>query len=159
MNSLMYKIKFIFLIILLVGITGCDKRNDNLSIVTNKVNIFQKEYNNHNFKKMYEMASDEFKQVMPEEKFYFIMQDKMNKLGLYKKSKILYSLDKNDDYVKITYISEYEKYTLAEEFGYRDKKNGEGFQMLSFLVDMGGYISPVTKNKESIRIDIGNTSN
>ena len=105
------------------------------------------------------MASDEFKQVMPEEKFYFIMQDKMNKLGLYKKSKILYSLDKNDDYVKITYISEYEKYTLAEEFGYRDKKNGEGFQMLSFLVDMGGYISPVTKNKESIRIDIGNTSN
>ena len=31
--------------------------------------------------------------------------------------------------------------------------------MLSFLVDMGGYISPVTKNKESIRIDIGNTSN
>lgn len=74
------------------------------------------------------MASDEFKQVMPEEKFYFIMQDKMNKLGLYKKSKILYSLDKNDDYVKITYISEYEKYTLAEEFGYRDKKMVKDFR-------------------------------
>jgi hypothetical protein len=147
------------LTILCLVLSGCDSKGSSMDEVQEKIDIFQNQYNNHDFKEMYNQTSDGFKKAMSEDKFNLIMQDKIESLGLYKKSKVLYSLSNDDAYVKITYISEYEKYTLAEEFGYQNKGDGNGFKMLSFLVDMGGYISPVTKTKDSLRLDVGVNSN
>jgi hypothetical protein len=56
--------------------------------------------------------------------------------------------------VNVTYISVYEKYTLAENITFKDEKNGNGLRLLQYTVDTGGKIVPVTKTENSMRVDI-----
>lgn len=124
-------------------IAACDSKN--MQEVQLKIKTFQAEYNDNNLKKMYAETSNDFKNAMPEGNFIILMKEKKKMLGPYEKSRVLYGLEKDNSLIKITYISEYKKYILAEEFVYKKNKTNNKFELFSFLVDSGGFIQPVMK--------------
>lgn|GEM_PF-2881503 len=136
-------IKYFILIVMIFTIAACDSKN--MQEVQLKIKTFQAEYNDNNLKEMYAETSNDFKNAMPEGNFIILMKEKKKMLGPYEKSRVLYSLEKDNSLIKITYISEYKKYILAEEFVYKKNKTNNKFELFSFLVDSGGFIQPVMK--------------
>ncbi|MFO6300392.1 hypothetical protein [Rahnella selenatireducens] len=124
-------------------IAACDSKN--MQEVQPKIKTFQAEYNDNSLKEMYAETSNDFKNAMPEGSFIILMMEKKKMLGTYEKSRVLYSLEKDNSLIKITYVSDYEKYILAEEFVYKKNKINNKFELFSFLVDSGGFIQPVMK--------------
>jgi hypothetical protein len=113
----------------------------------------QGEYNTGEYELIYKQASVSFKEVVSKDGFVKFMAEKFNQLGKYKSSKVLFSKEVNGRVVNITYISVYEKYTLAEDVTFKDEKNGKGLRLFQYAVDTGGKIVPVTKTESSMRVD------
>ncbi|MBU9844105.1 hypothetical protein [Rahnella ecdela] len=82
------------------------------------------------------------------------MAEKFNQLGKHKSSKVLFSKEVNGLIVNVTYISIYEKYTLAEDVTFKNESNGQGMKLFKYTVDTGGKIVPVTKTESSVRVDL-----
>lgn len=142
----------LILIMILFNTSGCDDKN--IKEVQIKIQTIQTNYNTKNFDEIYNQSSDEFKKVSDRDGFVKFLQEKFSLLGKFKSSKILFKNEKNEDIVNITYLSTYERYTLAEDYTFKDEKNGRGFRLLQYTVDTGGKIVPVTKTGSSVRIDI-----
>lgn len=145
-------IKLVIFIIFTLSTSGCDSDSKRLIDVKTKVDIIQNEYNEKEFEKIYEQTSESFKKAASKEGFITFMKDKFHALGKFKSSKVLFSAEKDGVIINITYISVYEKYTLAEDITF--KNEGRGFKLLQYTLDTGGKIVPVTKNKNSMRVDL-----
>lgn len=147
-----YIIRSIILIVFLFNLSGCD--DGNVQDVKNKLQVIQNKYNNQEFEEIYDQTSNEFKKVSTRQGFVNFLQEKYLLLGGFRSSKVLFIKEKNENVVNITYLSVYEKYTLAEDVTFKDEGGGKGLRLLQYTVDTGGKIVPVTKTESSIRIDI-----
>ncbi|KFC77189.1 hypothetical protein [Buttiauxella agrestis] len=147
-----YIIRSIILIVFLFNLSGCD--DGNVQDVKNKIQVIQNKYNNQEFEEIYDQTSNEFKKVSTRQGFVNFLQEKYLLLGGFRSSKVLFIKEKNENVVNITYLSVYEKYTLAEDITFKDEGDGKGLRLLQYTVDTGGKIVPVTKTESSIRIDI-----
>jgi len=154
MKSKKFIINVTIIFLLALSINGCEKKSQKLSDVEKKVNIIQHQYNSEEFELIYDQASEGFKKVATKKGFVKFMRGKFNYLGKFTSSKILFSKEKDGVIVNVTYISVYEKYTLAENITFKDEKNGNGLRLLQYTVDTGGKIVPVTKTENSMRVDI-----
>lgn len=133
-------IKYFILIVMIFTIAACDSKN--MQEVQLKIKTFQAEYNDNNLKEMYAETSNDFKNAMPEGNFIILMKEKKKMLGPYEKSRVLYSLEKDNSLIKITYISEYKKYILAEEFVYKKTKQTTNLSYLASWLIQGDLYSP-----------------
>lgn len=142
---------FVVLFISFFCLLGCD---DNLHVVEGKIGFIQDQYNKGGFKETYSTTSDEFKKAMSEADFIKLMIDKNRVLGHYQSSKVLFTQDINNSVVRITYLSVYDKFTLAEEFTFKKNISSHEYELAGYLLDNGGKIVPVTQTGSSFRIDI-----
>lgn len=139
------------------ALSGCDDKN--LKDVNTKIQIIQNQYNNQKFDVIYDQSSEGFKKIASKDGFVDFMNEKFKSLGKLKNSKILFSQEKSGSIVNITYLSVYDKYTLAEDITFKDEENGQGFRLFQYTIDTGGKIVPVTKTGNSVRIDTSATFN
>lgn len=104
---------FSLLISLKIGFNIAFKNDKTLKLeAEEKVELFQKEYNNNLLGSIYEKTCESFKNATSKEEFLTIMKGEKDVFGPFKRSRLLYSNVINSEVIVLNYRSTYIHYSL-----------------------------------------------